>query len=118
MQPIKKGNLYDGAEAAATKFEQFDEILESGDFLIERIISSGQFTPEGKWLMQDRDEWVVLLEGNASISFRNNDPVEMVSGDHIFIPARTEHRVERTSIDPKCLWLAVHGKFIDENENS
>lgn len=118
MQPIRRGNIYDGIDASASKFEQFDEIFESGDFLIERIISSGQSTPEGKWLMQDRDECVVLLEGNASISFRNNDPVEMVSGDHIFIPAGTEHRVERTSTEPKCIWLAIHGKFYDTNEDS
>lgn len=118
MQPIRKGNIYDGAEAAVSKFEQFDEIFESGDFLIERIISSGQSTPEGKWLMQDRDEWVVLLKGNATISFRDSEPVNMMSGDHILIPSGVEHRVERTSIDPKCLWLAVHGKFNDANENS
>ena len=106
-----KGNIYSRNSNEPSKYEVFDELHSSEDFLIERIISAGQSTPEGKWLEQDRDEWVVLLDGNARISFEGGDEVELNKGDYIFIPANTHHRVESTSSKPECLWLAVHGKL-------
>jgi cupin 2 domain-containing protein len=110
---VKKadGNLFQYTGAAESKYELFDELYSGDDILIERIISTGQTTPEGKWLEQERDEWVVLLEGNARIRFDNDAVVEMGRGDYLFIPANTKHRVESTSKAPHCLWLAVHGKL-------
>jgi len=32
----------------------------------------------------------------------------LVSGDYLFIPAHTPHRVVETSAEPQCIWLAVH----------
>ena len=109
---VKKadGNLFQFTGAAESKYELFEELHSGDDVLIERIISTGQTTPEGKWLEQERDEWVVLLEGNARIRFHNDEMVEMSSGDYLFIPANTKHRVEFTSTVPECIWLAVHLK--------
>jgi len=36
--------------------------------------------------------------------------VEMHPGDWIEIPAHMRHRVESTSEDEDCIWLAVHGQ--------
>ena len=46
------------------------EILAGGgDVIVERIVSSGQATPVGEWLVGERDEWVVLLEGEAELRY-------------------------------------------------
>jgi cupin 2 domain-containing protein len=75
---------------------------------IERIVSTGQATPEGEWLEQDRDEWVVLLEGEAELAYDDGSRVRLHSGDHLLIAAGVRHRVEWTRADPPCVWLAVH----------
>ena len=80
--------------------------------LIERIISSGQVTPQGEWYDQDRDEWVVLLQGEAVLTYADGRTLALRPGDHVLIPARERHRVDRTSTDPPCIWLAVHGSLV------
>ena len=89
--------------------EQFDTLVPDHGVHIERIISTGQTTPEGDWYDQDRDEWVVLLQGKAVIAYEDGRSTILVPGDHVLIPANQRHRVEKTSVDPPCIWLAVHG---------
>jgi cupin 2 domain-containing protein len=85
------------------------ERLVGGDqVLVERIVSNGQFTPSGEWLEQERDEWVVLLQGRAELSLAGGERIALGPGDDALIPAGTRHRVERTSAEPPCIWLAVH----------
>ncbi len=78
---------------------------------IERIVSTGQTSPEGFWYDQERDEWVALLQGEARLSWENGRSQHMKPGDWILIPAGERHRVDWTSEDPPCIWLAVHGKI-------
>ena len=87
--------------------ELFERLAGSGDVLVERIVSSGQSTPDGEWLVGERDEWVVLLQGDAELAF-DDSTAALRPGDHVLIPAGSRHRVERTSVDPPCVWLAVH----------
>ena len=87
------------------------ETLVSGDILIERIISTGQTTPEGEWYDQKKDEWVILLQGEAKLLFEEGSDVKMVKGDYLFIKAHEKHRVIHTSVDPPCIWLAVHANL-------
>jgi cupin 2 domain-containing protein len=90
--------------------DEFSDVLARGeDLRIERIVSHGHRTPEGEWYDQDEDEWVALLQGEASIEWKNGDIVELLSGDWLLIPAHRQHRVAFTSHDPPCVWLAVHG---------
>lgn len=91
--------------------EEFESLFTTRDVLIERIISTGQITPEGEWYDQERDEWVVLLEGKAVLGFENNERLDMVKGDYLLIPAHCKHRVLYTQTDPPCIWLAVHVKL-------
>lgn len=100
------GNLLRGA-AAGTE-ERFDALATSDDVLVERIVSSGQATPPGSWLSQERAEWVVLLEGEAEVAFEGGDSVRLGPGDHVLISAGRRHRVEWTRAEPPCVWLAVH----------
>lgn len=90
--------------------ELFERIAGDGDVLVERIVSSGHATTEGEWLEQERDEWVALLRGEAELAFADGRTTVLRPGDHVLIPAGVRHRVERTSADPMCIWLAVHGR--------
>jgi cupin 2 domain-containing protein len=76
--------------------------------LIERIISTGQATPPGQWLDQDTAEWVILLQGQAELAFEESEAVSLSPGDYLFIPPHQKHRVEATSVNPPCIWLAIH----------
>src|SRR5512136_2437473 len=88
--------------------EIFETLHEGRMVRIERIVSRGHATPPGQWYDQSQDEWVALLQGSATLGFADRPPVTLSPGDHVFIPARCRHRVERTSSDPVCVWLAVH----------
>ena len=78
-------------------------------FLIERIISTGQTTPLGEWYDQETDEWVILLQGKAELSYEDGERIGLQAGDYLVIPAHVKHRVEYTSQETS-LYLA--GCFI------
>jgi len=103
-------NIFDISKIIPDDAEVFEKILCRDDIVIEKIISSGQRTPDKKWLQQDKDEWVILIQGSSELSFKNERSVTLKSGDYIFIPSNLKHRVERTSSEPVCIWLAVHIK--------
>jgi len=64
MPDIPTGNLFHDLPARLTD-ERFETLLATPGLKLERIVSTGQTTPEGQWYDQDRDEWVVLLRGGA-----------------------------------------------------
>jgi cupin 2 domain-containing protein len=74
---------------------------------VERIVSTGQSSPPG-FFAEHRDEWVVLLEGEAELRYEDGDSLLLGAGDYVLIPAGTKHRVEWTRAEPPCVWLAVH----------
>lgn len=91
--------------------ELLEALIPDRGVLIERIISSGQATPEGEWYDQERDEWVVLLQGRAELGWEDGRRQELAAGDWLLIPAHDRHRVLWTSQHPPCIWLAVHGQL-------
>ena len=105
---VKSGNIYSHMTQAVND-EIFDTILSSDRCEIQRIISKGHKSPSGYWYDQERDEWVILLRGAATLKFNNgNKIIEMMPGDYIHIPAHCKHRVESTDPDIETIWLAVH----------
>jgi cupin 2 domain-containing protein len=89
--------------------ELFSSILDADPVRVERIVSHGHASPEGFWYDQDDSEWVVVLKGEAKLHFDcDEQPIHMVPGDHITIPAHKRHRVEWTTPDEPTIWLAVH----------
>jgi cupin 2 domain-containing protein len=50
----------------------------------------------------------MLLQGQARISFLDGDPVELNPGDYLLLPAHCQHRVDWTTSEPVCIWLAIH----------
>lgn len=102
------GNLF-AALPERLPGELFEILAETAEGTVERIVSTGQATPEGEWLCQDRHEWVVLLKGAADLFFEGeNTPSRLVPGDYINIPAGTRHRVDWTADDEPTVWLAIH----------
>ena len=108
---IQKGNIFTPVPAEKRNSEIFEEIIRNSGVLLERIVSHGQSTPSGEWYDQERDEWVILLSGHASIGFESGEVVNLVPGDYLMIPAHCRHRVVSTSSDPACVWLALHGNL-------
>ncbi len=89
--------------------EQITELLARPGIRIERIVSTGQASPPGFWYDQPNTEWVVLLQGAASLSFEDEDaPVCLKPGDYLEIAPHRRHRVESTQADPPTVWLAVY----------
>lgn len=105
-----KRNLFDLPSPLPAE-EVFEALIPDRGVRIERIISSGQATPEGTWYDQVRDEWVALLQGEATLRYEDGRIVDMRAGDWVLIPAHERHCVERTSQDPPCIWLAVHANM-------
>ncbi len=101
-------NLFSNLPEALSE-EIFETLLEKNNLKLERIISSGQSTPENDWYDQEKDEWVVLLKGKAGLRFENeSEIIELTPGDHLVIPAHKKHRVEWTDQTQKTVWLTLH----------
>ena len=101
------GNLFESLPDAINE-ELLTEIVRGENIKIERIISKGHTSPETGWYDQDDNEWVVVLKGEATLSFKNNNDVNLVTGSHINIPAHTKHKVKWTAPDTDTIWLAIH----------
>jgi len=89
--------------------ELFECILKQENIVIERIVSKGHITPVGQWYDQYRDEWVILLQGQATLLFEETQKlIRLAPGDYLLIPAHIRHRVEWTLPDFNTIWLAIH----------
>lgn len=87
--------------------EHFQDLLSYKNTRIERIVSRGHITEE-QWLEQDYFEFVTVLQGEACVVFDTNETFVLKAGDSMSIPPLQKHRVTYTSINPECIWLAIH----------
>jgi len=95
--------------------ELFKTLLSKGQIKIERIISKGHSSLVNDWYDQIQDEWILVLEGQAELQFKNStELIKLKSGDYLHIPAHIKHRVHWTDPDKETIWLAIH---IYPNEN-
>lgn len=53
-------------------------------------------------------EWVIVLRGEARLSFEGQSSVHLREGDYLNLPAHLKHRVVWTAPDRETVWLAVH----------
>jgi mannose-6-phosphate isomerase-like protein (cupin superfamily) len=93
---------------AAKRAEAFTELLSRPGARLERIVSRGQSTPEDAPMVQDADEWVLLLEGAAGMRIEDSAEVRLAPGDHLLIAAGQKHWVTWTAKDRATVWLALH----------
>ncbi|AKF25683.1 cupin [Sulfurovum lithotrophicum] len=83
--------------------EMFTILLEHKNIRINRIVSSND--SEQIEYIQEEDEWVVVLEGKATLLLESEEKT-LFKGDTLLIPAQTPHKVLKT--EQGTLWLAVH----------
>jgi cupin 2 domain-containing protein len=88
--------------------EIFTELLSRPGIRLERIVSQGQATPQDVPMVQDEDEWVVLLAGEAGLRIEDGAEVRLAPGNSIFIAAGQRHWVTFTAKDRPTVWLALH----------
>ena len=88
--------------------EVFEILEQNSNVRIERIVSKGHASPATGWYDQKQNEWVIVLQGNATISFEDGTAVSLRTGDYVHIKAHKKHKVTRTSSDPVTVWLAIH----------
>ena len=108
MNNIIINNIFNHSNIIAiSNNEFFENLINNNSFRIERIVSSGQHTPEGIWLEEDTNEFVLLIEGASIIRFfEDNSTIALHSGDWFIIPKNTKHRVEHT--ERFTYWLTIH----------
>jgi cupin 2 domain-containing protein len=105
---IKTGNLRRCLPVRPLPDEVVNLLVERPGLRIERIVSTGQATPEGQWYDQDSDELVFLVDGAARLSIEGErEDRELGEGDWILLPAHCRHRVTWTRAEPPTVWLAV-----------
>ncbi|RLD61847.1 MAG: cupin [Bacteroidetes bacterium] len=107
---IIRGNIFIDNGIKNEGEESFETLFTSENALIEKIITYGKIATPGNWYDQDKDEWVLLIQGEATLEFTNNQLIKLKKGDYLFIPAHVKHRLLITSKKPNCIWLAIHGK--------
>lgn len=106
--PPRRGNLLRGLPDAGGG-EVAEDLLREGGVRIERIVSSGQSSPDGFWYDQEAGEWVMVLRGRAGLEIEGEDGIlEMAPGDWVDLPAHRRHRVAWTADDEPTVWLAIH----------
>ena len=107
-------NMNKDDQQSLSQGEVFQTLVQTmnnkGNLTLERILSKGH---SSDWFDQDRDEWVVLLQGNAKlvvISPVSSQEVEVSlgPGDYLLLEKHVRHRVVYTSVEPPCVWLALH----------
>ena len=86
--------------------ELIDKLVDVPNIRIERIISTGHASPPGFWYDQAESEWVVVLRGEAVMTFESETRI-LKPGDFVLIPPHQKHRVNSTSQSEPTVWLAV-----------
>lgn len=90
--------------------EIIENIVNSDNIRIERIISFDHKSPNGFWYDQDENEFVIVLEGEATLEFDKNTLVSLKKGDYIIIEKHKKHRVVGTAKNMLTIWLAIFYK--------
>ncbi len=96
-------NIFTNLPPCPTHGEAFETLLSHHHITVERIVSAS--FNHGRWMEQEQDEWVLLLQGEATLNVAG-DVMALQCGDYLFLKARTPHRVINTSA--QALWLAMH----------
>ncbi|MEM1405047.1 MAG: cupin domain-containing protein [Pseudomonadota bacterium] len=103
----QSGNLLDEIPEELAE-ELFEKLVEGKEFRVQRIVSKGHTAPESGWFDQEEHEWVLVVKGEARVSFDNGDVEHLSAGSYLNIPARTKHRVSWTSPHTETVWIAIH----------
>lgn len=116
---MREGSLRANLPSKPVAEELLTALVERPGWRIERIVSTGQVTPDGEWYDQDTDEFVLLVAGAARLRIEGEaEDRELKEGDWLFLPAHCRHRVTWTRPEPPTIWIAVHFSAPDQNPPS
>ena len=102
-------SIFAGLPRSTATDEQFSELLKRPGLRIERIVSTGQSSPEGFWYDQPEGEWVLLIQGAARLRFADEaKPRQLKAGDFVDIAPHRRHRIDWTTTEQPTIWLAIH----------
>ena len=122
----KKINIFDLKDLSVNE-EIIKILFKNENVKIEKIISTGQTTD---WQESNKNEFVILIQGNAEIeyydnricedkNFKTNENImrnlkntndmklQLGKGDIILIKKGERHRVNYTSKNPCCIWICI-----------
>ena len=122
----KKINIFDLKDLSVNE-EIIKILFKNENVKIEKIISTGQTTD---WQESNKNEFVILVQGNAEIeyydnricenkNFKTNENImknlkntndmklQLGKGDVILIKKGERHRVSYTSKNPCCVWICI-----------
>ena len=122
----KKINIFDLKDLSVNE-EIIKILFKNENVKIEKIISTGQTTD---WQESNKNEFVILIQGNAEIeyydnricedkNFKTNENImknlkntndmklQLGKGDIILIKKGERHRVSYTSKNPCCIWICI-----------
>lgn len=102
---MEKYNIFDEIPVDRSE-EKFFEIFKNETIKIEKIVSNGQKSPQNFWYEEEKNEFVLVLEGFAIVEFEDFE-VELKKGDCLNIKAYQKHRVKFTSQTEPTIWFAV-----------
>ena len=103
----KSGSLFADVPARLEE-EEIAVLAELPGARIERIVSTGQASPDGFWYDQDWTEFVVVLSGSAGLRIEGEATARILGpGAWLEIPPHVRHRVDWTDADEPTVWLVV-----------
>ncbi len=85
--------------------EDFYTLFKGDRVQIKKIVSSNKL--EDKLYIQEDDEFVVLIEGEAILEV-DKKIITLIKGDTLLIPAKIPHKVLHTK--KGTIWLAIYIK--------
>ena len=88
--------------------EDFTTFFENTQVKIERIVTRGQTSPKDFYYDQEDGEWILILEGEAELSFSEKKCLTLKKGEGLYLPPHQKHRV--SAVSEYVLWLAVFVK--------
>lgn len=88
--------------------ERVELLLTTPHWRLERIHSCEASSPPGFWYEQNEQEWVCLLQGQASLQFADEGSArQLQTGESLLISSGRRHRVLATDPHPGTIWLAL-----------
>ncbi|CAO3418336.1 cupin domain-containing protein [Azospirillum endophyticum] len=108
MSAARFGSLLEGLPSGPQPDEILATLAALPNVRIERIVSTGQASPDGFWYDQGWAEFVLLVAGTATLQVEGEGDRLLVPGDWTLLPARTRHRVAATAAGEPTVWLAIH----------
>ena len=104
---MKKSNIFNQIPKDL-KDELFEDIIKTDHLKIERIVSYGHTSPRTGWHESKENEWVIVLKGEAILSFEGSKDMKLNAGDYLNITAFAKHKVSWTLPNVETVWLAIH----------